>query len=100
MNKIKKYGNYDRQIVGFSVAKIPIKSYNKDISKMIESKEFREDLYYRINVIPIEVPSLKERKDDIEHKIIVVPTSVNITKEEIEKTIHFIEKYYKHKLII
>ena len=46
------------------------------------------------------VKAVVKRKDDIEHKIIVVPTGVNITKEEIEKAIHFIEKYYKHKLII
>lgn len=46
------------------------------------------------------VKAVVKRKDDIEHKIIVVPTGVNITKEEIEKAIHFIEKYYKHELII
>ena len=43
-----------------------ISATNKDIVKMIENKEFREDLYYRINVIPIEVPNLNERKEDIE----------------------------------
>jgi len=43
-----------------------ISATNKDITKMIENKEFREDLYYRINVIPIEVPNLNERKEDIE----------------------------------
>ena len=43
-----------------------ISATNKDITKMIQDKEFREDLYYRINVIPIEVPNLSERKEDIE----------------------------------
>jgi len=38
---------------------------NKDLKEMVERGEFREDLYYRINVINITVPPLRERKDDI-----------------------------------
>lgn len=38
---------------------------NKDLRKEIEKGNFREDLYYRLNVIVIKVPSLDERKDDI-----------------------------------
>jgi transcriptional regulator with PAS, ATPase and Fis domain len=38
---------------------------NLDIPKAIEKGEFREDLYYRLNTIPIKVPSLRERKEDI-----------------------------------
>lgn len=38
---------------------------NKDLEKEIESDHFREDLYYRLNVIPIYVPALKERITDI-----------------------------------
>ncbi len=38
---------------------------NKDLKKMIEDGGFREDLYHRLSVILIEVPSLNERKDDI-----------------------------------
>ncbi len=39
---------------------------NKDLRKLIEENKFREDLYYRINVIPINVPPLRKRLDDIE----------------------------------
>ena len=39
---------------------------NKSLEKMIETGEFREDLYYRLNVFPINIPPLRERKDDIE----------------------------------
>lgn len=38
---------------------------HKDLEEMIECGEFRQDLYYRINVFPIEMPSLRERPEDI-----------------------------------
>ena len=49
---------------------------NKDLKKMVENGTFREDLYYRLNVVNISIPPLRERKDDI-------PMLVN----------HFIRKY-------
>src|SRR6185312_9502040 len=42
-----------------------IAATHKDLSKMVERSEFREDLFYRINVIKVTVPPLRERKDDI-----------------------------------
>jgi DNA-binding NtrC family response regulator len=42
-----------------------IAATNQPLEKLIEEKRFREDLYYRLNVLPIRVPSLRERRDDI-----------------------------------
>ena len=38
---------------------------NRDLAKMIENREFRSDLYYRLNVFPIQIPPLRERPEDI-----------------------------------
>ncbi len=38
---------------------------NQNIAELVEEKKFREDLYYRLNVVPISLPSLSQRKDDI-----------------------------------
>ena len=38
---------------------------NRDLEEMIAQKEFRSDLYYRLNVFPIRIPPLRERKEDI-----------------------------------
>jgi transcriptional regulator with GAF, ATPase, and Fis domain len=42
-----------------------IASTNQDLAAKIESGEFREDVYYRINVLPVEMPPLRERVEDI-----------------------------------
>jgi transcriptional regulator with GAF, ATPase, and Fis domain len=42
-----------------------IAATHQNLKKAIKQKKFREDLYYRLNVIPIEIPALRERKSDI-----------------------------------
>lgn len=42
-----------------------ISATHRDLSKMLHEQSFREDLYYRLNVVGIELPSLRERKEDI-----------------------------------
>ena len=57
-----------RRIGGAKVIPVDVRiisATNKDLLKAIEEKVFRNDLYYRLQVIPIFLPSLRERKEDI-----------------------------------
>jgi DNA-binding NtrC family response regulator len=56
------------RIGGVKTIKVDVRivaASNRDIEKAVEDKSFREDLYYRLNVFPIQIPPLKERKEDI-----------------------------------
>src|SRR3984893_11791042 len=61
-----------------------IAATNRDLEKMIAVREFRSDLYYRLNVFPIRVPPLRDRKEDIP---LLVNYFVEKFAEEMQKRI-------------
>ncbi|MBU8849060.1 MAG: sigma-54 dependent transcriptional regulator [Desulfobacterales bacterium] len=64
-----------------------IASSNKNLEKEIENGNFRKDLYFRLNVIPIQVPPLRERKEDIPMLVDTFLEKLSKQSSEKKKTI-------------
>ncbi|HGY56171.1 MAG TPA: sigma-54-dependent Fis family transcriptional regulator [Caldithrix abyssi] len=78
--RVLQEGEFER-VGGTETIKVDVRiiaATNKDLEKAMEEGTFRQDLYYRLNVIPIEVPPLRERVEDIKYLVY-----------------HFIEKFNK-----
>ncbi|OFV94026.1 MAG: Fis family transcriptional regulator [Acidobacteria bacterium RIFCSPLOWO2_12_FULL_65_11] len=59
--RFRRVGGLEEQVADIRV----IAATNQDLEKLVADGRFREDLYYRINVIPIALPPLRERREDI-----------------------------------
>ena len=71
---------------------------NKDLLKEVESKNFRLDLYHRLGVIIIHVPSLNERREDvpllIDYFLAIIAADYGQPKKEIEKkALEYLQHY-------
>jgi len=85
-NKITRVGGEKEIKVDVRV----LAATNKNLRKEIEEGNFREDLYHRLNVIPIHVPSLNDRKDDIpllaEHFLAIICEDQGLPLKEIDES--------------
>lgn len=75
-----------------------IASTNKDLRKLVEENKFREDFYYRLNVVRFDLPPLRERKEDIRELAISLKNKLTkklgIYVEDIsKKSIKYLENY-------
>lgn len=55
-----------------------IAATNRDLKELVEQGEFREDLFYRLNIVPIRIPSLRDRKEDLADLIYMFLENSNV----------------------
>ena len=74
-----------------------IAATNKNLKQMVKEGRFREDVYYRLNVVPIEIPPLRDRKEDIlplvNHFLTVANRKYHTNKSIYSDTIDVLESY-------
>lgn len=90
--KVRRLGSSKEQPVDVRI----IAATNKDLDKMVELKEFREDLFYRLNVIPINIPPLRDRKDDI---LLLTDHFLRLFSKQMGKNNLIIEDVARDKLL-
>ncbi len=92
--KIERVGSEKEIVVNTRI----IAATNKDIQQEIKDGNFREDLYHRLNIIPINIPPLRERKNDIplliEHFNTIISQKMNVQpKHFYPDSIELLRKY-------
>ncbi len=87
--EIEKIGGKDLIPIDIRV----ITATNKDLEKKVQDGEFREDLFYRINVIPLQIPPLRKRKEDI---LTLVKYLLNKCNKKLHKNIKEIDPQALH----
>ena len=88
-----------RRIGGSKVITVDVRiisATNKDLLKAIEEKDFRNDLYYRLQVIPLFLPPLRERKDDV---LILANNFIDAYNKEFNKNVKGISSMAEKMLV-
>jgi two-component system response regulator FlrC len=93
-NEIKPLGASQVRYINIRI----IAATNKDLAGMIQENRFRQDLYYRLSVLPIHLPPLRERREDIpllvRHFLNVEGRKTNISEKKISpEAIHHLVAY-------
>ncbi|MCG8573216.1 MAG: sigma-54 dependent transcriptional regulator [Spirochaetes bacterium] len=73
-----------------------ISATNKDLFQLITENKFREDLFYRLNVVPIKIPPLRERKDDI---LAIADYYFDFYNTKYQKKLNSVSNKLKQKLL-
>jgi two-component system response regulator AtoC len=73
-----------------------IAATNKNLKELVEQGKFREDLYYRLKVVEINLPPLRERKEDIPDLVVYLLEKIN---RELHKNVRIIPPHVMEKLI-
>jgi DNA-binding NtrC family response regulator len=94
-------GEFER-VGGIQTVKVDVRlvaATNKDLVKEIENGRFREDLYYRLNVVPIHIPPLRERHSDIPNLVshILEKFKVRLGKEVDEVAPEAMERLQRYE---
>ena len=90
--ELNKIGSNSNKIIDVRV----IAATNKNLEDMVSNGLFREDLYYRLNVIPINLPSLRERKEDIS---LLINFMVKEYAKKLDKNVDCVDEEVLEKLI-
>lgn len=91
---IFKVGSGEPTIVDVRI----IAASNKDLRTQVENGTFRKDLFYRLNVLPLEIPPLRDRKDDLPilSKFFMERISNRLNKKPVELNKDILDKMNKH----
>lgn len=89
-----------QKVGGIKTIKIDVRiitATNRNLKDMVSKNEFREDLYYRLNVVPIHIPPLRERQEDVipltRHFLKIYNNKFNVKKRMDPNTINSLMKY-------
>ncbi|WP_317315861.1 sigma-54 interaction domain-containing protein [Peptostreptococcus russellii] len=91
-NKVRRVGSTEEEEIDVRI----ICATNRNLEEMVKEKKFREDLYYRLNVLPIKISPLRERKEDIP---LLVTHFISVLNKKLNKNIEGYSQSYINKMM-